>query len=146
MDGHCSMTYDCTPEVSIAATLMNFICHEIKNNDFNHDASSTIQSTLPRRFSISETDKDYILQSKRNIDRIASDTDIKIFTFEHFGRDLIQKYNISPNRFIQIGMDIAYYRMYGKEACISQMATLRKFQDGRMDIIRLPSLNSAMLN
>ncbi|VDM94288.1 unnamed protein product [Onchocerca ochengi] len=34
--------------------------------------------------------------------------------------------------------------MYGKEACTSQMATLRKFQDGRMDIIRLPSLNSAM--
>ncbi|VDK89678.1 unnamed protein product, partial [Onchocerca ochengi] len=118
-DGHCGMTYDCSPsEVSIAATLMDFICHEIKNNDFDHnDASGTIKPTVPIRFSISETDKDYILQSKRNIDRIASDTDIKIFTFEHFGRDLIQKYNISPNSFIQIGMEIAYYRMYGKEAC-----------------------------
>lgn len=45
---------------------------------------------------------------------------------------------------MQIGMQVAYYRIYGKHACTYETATLRKFSDGRTETIRLPNFHSAM--
>uniref|UniRef100_A0A915PQF8 Choline/carnitine acyltransferase domain-containing protein n=1 Tax=Setaria digitata TaxID=48799 RepID=A0A915PQF8_9BILA len=146
IDGYCGMTYEQTAsEVLSAAALMDFVCDEIRNDNFDcDDATGSIEPTVPVHFSISDNDKEHIMQSKINIDKIIFDTDIKVFKFDHFGKDFIKKCGISPDSFIQIAMQVAYYRIYGKQACISETATLRKFKDGRTDVIRLPNFHSAM--
>uniref|UniRef100_A0A183ESB1 Carn_acyltransf domain-containing protein n=1 Tax=Gongylonema pulchrum TaxID=637853 RepID=A0A183ESB1_9BILA len=75
---------------------------------------------------------------------LASDTDVKVYTFDHFGKEFIKRHGISPDSFIQIGLQIAYYRIYGKHACTYETATLRKFSGGRTETIRLPNFHSAM--
>ncbi|VDN06651.1 unnamed protein product [Thelazia callipaeda] len=146
IDGYCGMTYEHSPsEGPPAAALMDFIASEIKSDDFDHnDATGSIEPTSPIHFSIPDEKKELILDSKKNINHIASDTDVKVYTFDHFGKEFIKKLGISPDSFIQIAMQVAYYRIYGKLACTSEIATLRKFTDGRTAIIRLPNFHTAM--
>lgn len=146
MDGYCGLTLEQSPtEGLLAVNLVDFICDEMKHEKFDtKDAAGSFEPAKGLSFSVPDDLNDVITQSKANIDRLAADTDVKVFTFDHFGKDFIKSHGISPDSFLQIGMQVAYFRIYGKLACTSETATLRKFSEGRTETIRLPNFHSAM--
>lgn len=42
--------------------------------------------------------------------RLINDLDVNVFNFKRFGKDLPKQHKLSPNSFIQVALQLAYYR------------------------------------
>lgn len=42
--------------------------------------------------------------------RLAEDVDMRVAVFEHFGKNVPKTFNMSPDAFIQVALQLAYYR------------------------------------
>ncbi|XP_035966108.1 carnitine O-acetyltransferase isoform X4 [Halichoerus grypus] len=70
------------------------------------------------------------------------DLDIMVMVFHHFGKDFPKAEKLSPDAFVQMALQLAYYRIY-KQACATyESASLRMFHLGRTDTIRSASVDS----
>ncbi|TRY59419.1 hypothetical protein DNTS_004320, partial [Danionella cerebrum] len=70
------------------------------------------------------------------LDRLVWNLDLCVFTFSEFGKQLIKQHNMSPDAFIQLAMQLSYYRTHGGLVSSYESASLRRFHLGRVDNIR----------
>uniref|UniRef100_A0A3Q2PE91 Choline O-acetyltransferase n=1 Tax=Fundulus heteroclitus TaxID=8078 RepID=A0A3Q2PE91_FUNHE len=68
------------------------------------------------------------------LQRLVNNLDMDVFTFEGYGKEFIKKQKMSPDAFIQVALQLAFY----KERLVTtyESASLRRFQEGRVDNIR----------
>lgn len=83
---------------------------------------------------------DSLLQSledaKKKLNKLVEDVDLQIVIFDLFGKEFIKKQNMSPDAFIQMSLQLTYYKVHGKLASSYESAGLRQFKHGRVDNIR----------
>uniref|UniRef100_A0A2A4J498 Choline O-acetyltransferase n=1 Tax=Heliothis virescens TaxID=7102 RepID=A0A2A4J498_HELVI len=72
----------------------------------------------------------------RDLDRAISDLDHKVYTYRGYGREFMKSCRTSPDVYIQLAMQYAYYKMYGYLVTTYESASLRRFRNGRVDNIR----------
>ncbi|XP_065885479.1 carnitine O-acetyltransferase-like isoform X2 [Dysidea avara] len=89
----------------------------------------------------SETAKD-IEVAKINLDNAVSDCDHQVFVFEDFGKEFMKSHRLSPDSFIQVAIQLAYYKMYGRLTSTYESGFTRLFLYGRTDTIRASSIES----
>uniref|UniRef100_A0A0N4UKZ6 Carn_acyltransf domain-containing protein n=1 Tax=Dracunculus medinensis TaxID=318479 RepID=A0A0N4UKZ6_DRAME len=119
-DGYCGVTYEHTPaEAPPIANLMDFICDEMFILLYYYKKKSSQALIF-------------------GINKMAVDT------FDKFGKNTIKNHGISPDSFIQIAMQTAYYRIHRKLAIVYETASLRRFTEGRTEIIRSPCFMTSM--
>ncbi|TNM90215.1 hypothetical protein fugu_004449 [Takifugu bimaculatus] len=70
------------------------------------------------------------------------DLDVKVLMFSHFGKNVPKKHQLSPDAFVQMALQLAYYRMYGTCCSTYESASLRMFKYGRTDVIRVTTVDS----
>uniref|UniRef100_A0A8C2DBV3 Carnitine O-acetyltransferase n=1 Tax=Cyprinus carpio TaxID=7962 RepID=A0A8C2DBV3_CYPCA len=75
--------------------------------------------------------------------RMVHDLDMKVSVFSHFGKDFPKSQKMSPDAFIQVALQLAYYRIYKRCCPTYESASLRMFRLGRTDTIRSTSIDSA---
>uniref|UniRef100_A0A671Q807 Carnitine O-acetyltransferase n=1 Tax=Sinocyclocheilus anshuiensis TaxID=1608454 RepID=A0A671Q807_9TELE len=75
--------------------------------------------------------------------RMVHDLDMKVSVFSHFGKDFPKSQKMSPDAFIQVALQLAYYRFYKRCCPTYESASLRMFRLGRTDTIRSTSIDSA---
>uniref|UniRef100_A0A8C6M1P1 Carnitine O-acetyltransferase b n=1 Tax=Nothobranchius furzeri TaxID=105023 RepID=A0A8C6M1P1_NOTFU len=80
-----------------------------------------------------------IEQAKQNLDILINDLDVNVFNFKRFGKELPKKHNLSPNSFIQVALQLAYYRVHNEVCPACDIASQRMFQGGRTEYIRSPT-------
>ncbi len=68
----------------------------------------------------------------RQIDNL----DLSILHFESFGKNFAKSQRLSPDAFVQIAMQLAFYKMHKKAGSAYESGSLRKFIYGRTEIIR----------
>lgn len=73
---------------------------------------------------------------------MVEDLDVKVMVFHQFGKTFPKSEKISPDAFIQLALQLAYYRMYGHACATYESASLRMFRLGRTDTIRSTSVDS----
>ena len=61
-------------------------------------------------FKLNEELKEKILIAAQNLDQLNVDTDDEVFIFEDFGKSFIKTCNCSPDAFMQMSLQLAYYR------------------------------------
>uniref|UniRef100_A0A3B4ZC89 Carnitine O-acetyltransferase-like n=1 Tax=Stegastes partitus TaxID=144197 RepID=A0A3B4ZC89_9TELE len=76
-------------------------------------------------------------------DILAQDLDVSVMVFNHFGKNVLKAHKMSPDAFIQMAIQLAYYRMYQRCCASYEAASLRTFRDGRVATISTTTSASA---
>ncbi|XP_072015159.1 carnitine O-acetyltransferase-like isoform X2 [Amphiura filiformis] len=110
-------------------------------DDFN---AMTVDAPAPKKlnFNLDLDALDTIEEAKQEIDSLAGDLQLTILPFKHYGKDFPKSQKLSPDAFIQIAIQLTYYKIYGRSAATYESASLRKYQYGRTDTIRSASIAS----
>ncbi|KAK9535583.1 hypothetical protein VZT92_007957 [Zoarces viviparus] len=67
---------------------------------------------------------------------LADDVDCHVFPFREFGKGRIKKLRVSPDAFIQIGLQLAYFRDRGGFCLTYEASMTRLFREGRTETVR----------
>ncbi|KAK7940205.1 hypothetical protein WMY93_003531 [Mugilogobius chulae] len=67
---------------------------------------------------------------------LADDVDCHVFPFREFGKGRVKKLRISPDAFIQISLQLAYYRDRGGFCLTYEASMTRLFREGRTETVR----------
>lgn len=73
------------------------------------------------------------------IDNLTKDLDFQVFRFANYGKDFMKSCKVSPDVYVQLALQLAYYRLYGKLTATYESASTRRFRYGRVDCIRAAS-------
>ncbi|XP_034564979.1 carnitine O-acetyltransferase [Notolabrus celidotus] len=94
-------------------------------------------------FNMTPEIKKDIEEAKHDMNILAEDLDMRVTVFGHFGKNVPKSHKMSPDAFIQIALQLAYYRMHQRCCATYESASLRMFRLGRTDTIRSASNASA---
>lgn len=78
-------------------------------------------------------------RASEKMDRLVDDLDMNIMKFTEYGKGLAKKQRISPDVFIQLSLQLTYFRLNKRLTSTYESAGLRKFRLGRIDNIRASS-------
>ena len=70
------------------------------------------------------------------MDNLDVDTDDEVFDFTDFGKAFIKTCNCSPDAFMQMSLQLTYFKLNGTLCPTYESASTRRFQCGRVDSIR----------
>ncbi|EGG03140.1 uncharacterized protein MELLADRAFT_44686 [Melampsora larici-populina 98AG31] len=84
-----------------------------------------------------------IENAKETVQSISDDSDADVLRFEGYGLDFIrQSARLSPDAYIQMAMQLAWYRQIGTVVSTYETGLTRLFKHGRTDVIRTLSKES----
>ena len=73
---------------------------------------------------------------------LLNDVDLHILIHDAFGKGLVKKCKTSPDAFIQMALQLAYYRDIGKHHLTYEASMTRLFREGRTETVRSCSIES----
>ncbi|KAJ7408277.1 hypothetical protein BTVI_59876 [Pitangus sulphuratus] len=65
-----------------------------------------------------------------------SDLQLVSYAFTSFGKALLRKKKLHPDTFVQLALQLAYYKCHGRPGCCYETAMTRRFYHGRTETIR----------
>ncbi|XP_070706756.1 carnitine O-acetyltransferase [Pempheris klunzingeri] len=143
-DGTCGANYEHAPaEGPPIVALIDHVVEYTRKPEMIR--SPMVPLPMPQKllFNITPEIKKNIEEAKHNMNILAKDLDMKVIVFGHFGKNVPKAHNMSPDAFIQIALQLAYYRLYRCCCATYESASLRMFKLGRTDTIRSASSASA---
>uniref|UniRef100_A0A3P8XNV0 carnitine O-palmitoyltransferase n=1 Tax=Esox lucius TaxID=8010 RepID=A0A3P8XNV0_ESOLU len=121
------------------APVMHPILSTLGYNEEGH-CKGEVDSSLarPQRLSwdIPPECQEKIAQSLSIAQALADDVDFHVFSFRDFGKGMIKKFRISPDAFIQLVLQLAYYRDRGAFCLTYEASMTRLFREGRTETVR----------
>lgn len=87
--------------------------------------------TLPLRF------------AETRLADLIEQNDFQALEFQHYGMKEIKNMGFSPDAFVQMAFQAAYYALYGKVECTYEPSMTKRFLHGRTEAIRSVSVESA---
>lgn len=139
-DGSCGLIYEAaTAEGPPVATILDHVLEYCKSPDSVRSPMTRLPMPKKLYFYITPEIKRDIEHAKQNLDILINDLDIICFTYGGFGKNLPKKNGLSTDSFLQMGLQLAYYRMYGCLNATCETASLRMFHLGRTETIRSAS-------
>ena len=132
---------DGTPTHRLCDTVNAYIV----NNRLDFDNPS-VRSSLPDPTAIpfktnSQVLEDLSLAQNHFAQTIASH-ELRVQAYQGYGKGLIKKFKCSPDAYVQMVIQLAYHKMYGKNRPTYESAATRKFQQGRTETTRTVSNES----
>lgn len=79
----------------------------------------------------------------RDFDALKSEHDLAVLEFSAYGKGLIKQFKCSPDAWVQMVIQLAYYRLFGRPCPTYESAQTRKFKWGRTETIRSASVESS---
>uniref|UniRef100_A0A8C1RJU3 Choline O-acetyltransferase n=1 Tax=Cyprinus carpio TaxID=7962 RepID=A0A8C1RJU3_CYPCA len=95
-------------------------------------------SKLVRAASMSELPAPRRLRWKcsPDIQALVKNLDMNVNKFTGYGKEFIKKQKMSPDAYIQVALQFTFYRCHGRLVPTYESASIRRFQEGRVDNIR----------
>ncbi|KAM0237218.1 hypothetical protein ACHAPO_004564 [Fusarium lateritium] len=105
-----------------------------------------IRSTLPEpqlvKFEITQEVQSEIDRATKDFNDIISKHQLAVQAYQGYGKGLIKKFKCSPDAYVQMIIQLAYFKMYGKSRPTYESAATRRFQLGRTETCRTVSDDS----
>uniref|UniRef100_A0A673BJX2 Carnitine O-acetyltransferase n=1 Tax=Sphaeramia orbicularis TaxID=375764 RepID=A0A673BJX2_9TELE len=143
-DGTCGANYEHAPaEGPPIVALIDHVVEYTKKSKITESPVKPLPMPQKLHFNVTPDIKKDIEEAKQKMNTLAQDVDLKVVVFDHFGKNVPKTHKMSPDAFIQVALQLAYYRMYGQSCATYESASLRMFRLGRTDTIRSASTASA---
>mmetsp|Transcript_36433 Transcript_36433/g.89733 ORF Transcript_36433/g.89733 Transcript_36433/m.89733 type:complete len:726 (-) Transcript_36433:821-2998(-) len=81
-------------------------------------------------------------EATQNFQKAGAATDLVCVHMRYFGKGFIKKCQLSPDAFVQMGIQLAYYRMHRRLDLICESAHTRQFYHGRTETVRAVTSDS----
>ncbi|XP_055085775.1 choline O-acetyltransferase-like [Periophthalmus magnuspinnatus] len=93
---------------------------------------------VPKRLTwkISPQIQGFISDSAPRLHRLVKNLDMDVFKFSSYGKDFIKKQKMSPDAYIQVALQLAFYKCNRRLVPTYESASMRRFREGRVDNIR----------
>ncbi|KAJ3605172.1 hypothetical protein NHX12_027222 [Muraenolepis orangiensis] len=139
-DGMCGLNYEHAPaEGPPIVALIDHVIEYTKKSDATPSPSAP-PLPAPRKllFNITADVKKDIEEAKHHLNAMVRELDLTVLVFKHFGKNVPKSFKMSPDAFIQIGL-----QLHQKTCSTYESASLRMFRLGRTDTIRSATLDSS---
>ncbi|XP_062855357.1 carnitine O-acetyltransferase-like [Trichomycterus rosablanca] len=142
-DGSCGLTYEhASAEGPPIVFLMDHVVEYMKKTEMVRTPMIPLPMPQKLRFNITPEIKKDIEKAKQNMNIMVHDLDVRVLNFSHYGRKYLKTFKTSPDAFIQMALQLAYYRMYQECCSTYESASLRMFKLGRTETIRSTSTDA----
>ncbi|XP_003974549.2 carnitine O-acetyltransferase [Takifugu rubripes] len=142
-DGTCGLVYEHAPaEGPPIVFLIDYVVKYMQRIEMVRSPMVPLAMPQKLRFNITPEVKRDIEKAKQNMNIMVHDLDVKVLMFSHFGKNVPKKHQLSPDAFVQMALQLAYYRMYDTCCSTYESASLRMFKYGRTDVIRVTTVDS----
>uniref|UniRef100_A0A8D0HQR9 Peroxisomal carnitine O-octanoyltransferase n=2 Tax=Sphenodon punctatus TaxID=8508 RepID=A0A8D0HQR9_SPHPU len=74
--------------------------------------------------------------AKEKYHKQMSDLQVASYAFTPFGKALTKKKRLHPDTFVQLALQLAYYKLHGRPGCCYETAMTRRFYHGRTETAR----------
>ncbi|OXU29095.1 hypothetical protein TSAR_004262 [Trichomalopsis sarcophagae] len=143
-DGFIGMQYEHSPcEGLPISVLHDHVLNYVKNKK---SEKIKIPTNFPKaellQFQLDASLENAIEKATFAVDKLSQDIDMECFMFDEFGANEIKKCKLSPDSFIQIAMQITFYKLHQKPPAHYESAALRRFKNARTECIRSTSNES----
>lgn len=78
----------------------------------------------------------HIEKAAENAQKLIKDLDLNIYPHDMYGKGFIKSYKVSPDAYIQMALQLAYYRDIGTFCLTYESGTTRLYRDGRTETVR----------
>jgi hypothetical protein len=85
---------------------------------------------------------DAIRTAEENAAKLIADLDSVLLHYPEYGSNLMKEAKVSPDGWLQMAYQLAYYRHYGKSCPTYESASTRKFITGRTETVRSCSVET----
>jgi len=152
-DGNIGLTYEHSVSEGIAVkSLVENLLNNIKDDTMNVENEKKIRKNCKKiqckkylpvhlKWKIDNRVKRYIEAAKVHSEELYKQVDMKIFDFDLYGKNYIKQQNMSPDAFVQVALQLTYYKIYGHLVSTYESASLRRFRHGRVDNIRAATVH-----
>ncbi|XP_078582243.1 carnitine O-palmitoyltransferase 1, liver isoform-like isoform X2 [Branchiostoma floridae x Branchiostoma japonicum] len=106
------------------------------------EASLPLSPPLRLKWDISEECNEVIESQLVTANALSEDVDMQLMAFKHYGKDVCKKCRISPDAWIQMALQMAYFRDQNKFALTYEASMTRLFREGRTETVRSCTMDS----
>ncbi|KFM61229.1 hypothetical protein X975_08773, partial [Stegodyphus mimosarum] len=99
----------------------------------NVDASHRVRRL---DFTLDEAIKSSIRKARDDLKKITDSLQLNILQYERLHRESIKSYKLSPDSVAQLGLQMAFYKMYGKFVATYESCSTSAFKHGRTETVR----------
>lgn len=134
----------------MAHTWENIVAEEAIQNRYDENGNTLgipeFEPPKPKRlaFDLDNTVAlDAIQEAHLAAQQLLNDVDLRIFVHDRYGKGLMKKCRLSPDAFLQMALQLAYYRDAGKFSLTYEASMTRLFREGRTETVRPCTIESA---
>ncbi|NWS29424.1 OCTC octanoyltransferase, partial [Polioptila caerulea] len=139
-NGTCSAFCDHSPFDAMALiTMLSYAEKKIIENEGKWKGSDNVRDIpWPEElvFTVDPKIINEIECTKELYYKKVSDLQLVSYAFTSFGKALIRKRKLHPDTFVQLALQLAYYKCHGRPGCCYETAMTRRFYHGRTETIR----------
>lgn len=140
MDGVCGVVCEHSPfEGIVLVQCSEYLMKYITGTPSKIVTSSSIRELPPPRKLLWKCNphiQGLLAASGDRLQRLVNNLDMDVFKFKVYGKEFIKKQKMSPDAFIQVALQLAFYKCNGRLVSTYESASIRRFQEGRVDNIR----------
>lgn len=100
---------------------------------------SSLPDPLPMKFHVDKQVQQDINAAQEHFDMQIGQHDLRVQAYQGYGKGLIKKFKCSPDAYVQMVIQLAYHKFYGKNRPTYESAATRRFQQGRTETCRTVS-------
>lgn len=120
--------------------LNDYVCEMIFREKIQFD-TTTLRAKLPEpqeiKFVVDKNVEAEVERAERDFAELIGKHELKVQRYQGYGKGLIKLFKCSPDAYVQMIIQLAYYKMYGKNRPTYESAATRKFQLGRTETCKL---------
>jgi len=145
-DGAFGINYEHSPAEGLPImTLMDYVTKYCEHPKESRLPSSSVTPPEKMKFVLHSDTEKLVHKAKQHLDISIRELDLEIIKFQKYGKGFVKQQKLSPDSFVQMALQVTYYRMHGEPAPTYESASTRIYSKGRTDTIRSCTVESLEL-